>query len=362
VASSEIRHSKTAAQAAPREPRVAWIGRRPAALEGIDLPTDRDRTTADVVHLVLGDLGIRDLRRDAPEARIVLHVPGETTAGGRAAAREAALANLVVVETAAQVRDLTRRKPELEQRLRVLRRPLDLEFHAPEAQLLEAALRGRSLRRFRRFHRLVSPIVLFAGPYTDAGGLDMALEAVFRLRETTAETRLAAIPVGDVDAAYLDRIERRALALGHHAVVEWSVVPEEVPFWYAVADVVCAPCRIPLDVPSAGMAAAAGRPWVGSDFAPARAYQDDAAAILVAPGDLDALSEALGTHVRDLDQARRLGEGARRQAERELTPEGVSAQLRRLWQEAQAVAPATVAEAGRGGGLGRLLPLKSPAN
>ncbi len=86
-------------------------------------------------------------------------------------------------------------------------------------------------------------MVLFVGPYTEAGGLDLLLEVVFRLRERMPDLRLAAIPHGPTDPDYRDRCEMRALGLGHHGIVEWEPVDSEVPFWYAIAAVVCSPAR-----------------------------------------------------------------------------------------------------------------------
>ena len=145
----------------------------------------------------------------------------------------------------------------------VVQRPLDLEWHAPEAQLAETKGRGRDLRRFRRFHRLAGPVVLFVGPYTEAGGLDLLLEVVFRLRERMPDLRLAAIPHGPTDPDYRDRCEMRALGLGHHGIVEWEPVDSEVPFWYAIAAVVCSPAREATSPEPVKRAAAAARPFVG---------------------------------------------------------------------------------------------------
>ena len=344
------------------EPQVAWAGPVPAALADVERAGGVERARADVVHVVAADgSSVRELHRDRPSTRLVLHLPAETQLDGRAAARAANRADLVVVETDAQAVELVRRRPELQERLRLLRPPLDLDWWAPEAQLLETPLRGRSLRRFRRFHRLAGPTVLFAGPYTERGGLDLALEAVFRLREVSPDVRLTAIPIGQVDRDYLDRIERRALALGHHGVVEWSPAEDEVPFWYAVADVVCSPSRAPLESESVLLAAAAARRWVGSTCPAGSTYVETLGAIAIPPGDLDALANALSPLIQDVEAAHALGEEARRVAERELTAAGVAERLRRLWREALSVAPSITEQSSRSEGRFRLRPLKSLA-
>jgi glycosyltransferase involved in cell wall biosynthesis len=139
--------------------------------------------------------------------------------------------------------ELSRRLPP-GTRTAVLPRPIDLDRRAPEPRLAEAKGRGRDLCRFRRFHRLAGPVILFAGPFTEAGGLDALADAVFALRERVADLRLATIPHGRGDAHYRDRCEMRILGLGHHGIVEWTPSEDEVPFWYATAAVVCA--RLPV--------------------------------------------------------------------------------------------------------------------
>ena len=65
------------------------------------------------------------------------------------------------------------------------------------------------------------PTLLFVGPYTPLGGLDVAIAATYRLREQLEDLRLAAMPLGAVDQKYLDRCEMEALAPrapGHHRV------------------------------------------------------------------------------------------------------------------------------------------------
>ena len=211
-------------------------------------------------------------------------------------------------------------------------RPLDLDWYAPEPRLAEAKGRGRDLRRFRRFHRLAGPMVLFAGPYTEAGGLDLLVEAVFRLRERMPDLRLAAIPHGPTDPRYRDRCEMRILGLGHHGIVEWDPVDSEIPFWYATAAVVCSPVRAEASPEPAKRAAAAARPFVGSDLEPFREHvEDGATGHLVPVGDLEALESRLEALLVKEDEATRMGEAARRKAEAEYSPAAAARALRREW-------------------------------
>ena len=166
----------------------------------------------------------------------------------------------------------------------------DLARFAPEADLLVS--RGADLKKFKRFHRLGEPCLLFVGPYTRDGGLDLAIDAAHRLKETFPDVRLAAIPSGPIDQKYLDACEMRVLGLGHRGIIEWTVADEELPFWYATATAVCAPWRAPVgDSTAARRAAAAGRPFIGSNIAPfsSELAGDADWATLVPVGDLDAL-------------------------------------------------------------------------
>jgi glycosyltransferase involved in cell wall biosynthesis len=198
--------------------------------------------------------------------------------------------------------------------------------------LAEAKGRGRDLRRFRRFHRLAGPVILFAGPFTEAGGLDVLVEAVFALRERVPDLRLAAIPHGATDARYRDRLEMRILGLGHHGIVEWSPPESEIPFWYATAAVVCAPAREPVSPEPAKYAAAAARPFLGSDLEPFREQVEDGMTGRLVPAhDRDALERVLEELLGDSDEQARIGEAARRKAEADYSPATTARALRREW-------------------------------
>jgi glycosyltransferase involved in cell wall biosynthesis len=191
--------------------------------------------------------------------------------------------------------------------------PLDLAWWATEKSLLQT--RGPEIKRFRRLHRLAHPTILFVGPYDRTGGLHLALEAVYDIRERVENTRLAAIPLGPTDPEYLDTCEGRALALGHHGIVEWTVEASDVPFWYATSTVVCAPWLEAGPDDPAILAACAGRPFVASSLPSLSEAAFSDAAVLVPVGELAALTAALERFVSDTEEAARLGAIAREQAE-----------------------------------------------
>lgn len=330
--------------------RVAWVGPRPAwveqdeakaELEGIELewiepgscgsPPD----APDLLHVTWAALRKPGVAGGLPAGvPIVADLTGEgDTAVEPSEASLLRRAASVAVDSSWE-REALRSRVGTELAVAVATRPLDLDRFAPEERLAEAKGRGRDLRRFRRFHRLAGPVVLFAGPYTEAGGLDRLLEVVHRLRGEMPELRLAAIPHGSSSPRYRDRCEMEALDLGHRGIVEWAPAAADVPFWYAVATVVCLPAREPVSPEPAKRAAAAGRPFVGSDLGSIRAHVDDGATgILVPADDLDALQASLEELLRSEGEADRLGGAARLKAEAGYGPAAAASGLRAAWTD-----------------------------
>jgi glycosyltransferase involved in cell wall biosynthesis len=328
--------------------RVAFVGEKPDWLsltaaqdalepfEPVQLERALESQAADIVQVDARQLAaIPALRRRSPETAIVADLTGvDTLRLNRSARRQLEDADLVLVSSLVELRELRRRQPALTARSRLLREPVDIEAFAPEAELGER--RGRDLRRHRREHRLVGPAVLFAGPYTQAGGLDLLVEAVYALRdEVEPGLRLCAVPLGPVDGRYLDRIERRALRLGHHAPIQWSVDDAELPLWFACADIACVPSRQPLHPLACSLAGAAGLPFVGTEFDVTHEHVDATNGLLVPPNDLAALTTTLAALVADGDERARLGRRARSRAE-ELSPTAAASRLRQLWADAAA--------------------------
>jgi glycosyltransferase involved in cell wall biosynthesis len=161
------------------------------------------------------------------------------------------------------------------------------------------------------------------------------LDAVIETRKSLPETRFAAIPDGPVDPAQLDAVERRALALGHHGIIEWTVGDNERSFWYACATVVCAPALQAAPSAAPLYAAAAGRPFVTNDpVAGALGLRNNTGGYVVDTDDASTLNAAVAALVADTDEAQRLGEQGRSWAEQNLTEAGCLAELGRLWHQA----------------------------
>lgn len=327
--------------------RIGWVGPRPgwleldeaqAELDGVELEQvgvgQSVAEPPDIAHVTRSALEELDGVREAlPDSAVVLDLTGDgDTALTRLEAHQVHLADAVIAGSRWELGELGRFHG-LPAQVAVVRRPLDLDWYAPEPRLAEAKGRGRDLRRFRRFHRLAGPVVLFAGPYTEAGGLDLLLEAVFGLRERIPDLRLAAIPHGQVDPGYRDRCEMRALGLGHHGIVEWEPVDSEIPFWYAIAAVVCSPAREAASPEPAKRAAAAARPFVGTNLEPFREHVDDGTTgYLVPVGDLESLRAKLESILGDEEETALLGDAALRAANSEYSPAAAARGLRREWE------------------------------
>jgi glycosyltransferase involved in cell wall biosynthesis len=327
--------------------RIAFVGASPdwlhtdEALEALEPFEPVDLTHAasgppDVVHLSATDLSaLSYLRRAYPESALVVDLTSiDALTLGRRDRRRLDDATHVVVGSLSELREIRRLHPSLARRSSLLRPPVDLNRFAPEAALAET--RGRDLRRHRREYRLVGRAVLFAGPYTDAGGLAVLVEAMYALRESAfPELRLCAVPLGDVDRRYLDRVERRALKLGHHAPIRWSLDEAELPLWFACADVVCDPSRVDNGATAVMLAAAAGAAFVGTDSECAHEHVvDGVTGRLVPRDDVDALAAAIADVLADEELLSRMRADARLQAEQELSIPVAAVRLRRLWLDA----------------------------
>lgn len=306
---------------------------------------------ADVVHVGADALGsIRGLKKRGATvvADLVATRPSQLRRKDR---RDVALADLVLVGSRSDLEHLAAAQPEIASRLRRVPEPVDLAAFAPEQVLAET--RGRDLRRHRRLHRLAGPVVLYAGDYTDEGALELAVDAVSALRDERPEVRLAALPTGRLDPGYRDRCERKALALGHHGIVEWTIPPDDLPLWFAVADVALLQTHSAPAVREAQLALASGTPVVAPRLPVLTELVDDTTGALVPPGDLEATVAALAAILDDADAAAQLARSARSRAERDLDPAAARDALVAQWLRlarapgpAAAIDPQVAARAG----------------
>jgi glycosyltransferase involved in cell wall biosynthesis len=320
---------------------VAWLGARPGWLDGEAASTLLDgisvtstlTSTTHVAHLSRdAEQTVAEVRTARPGIPVVVDL-GTVASLSETAVRDAATADVVLVESERDAEQAGRSADTSGGKILVAPAAVDLEWYVPEAELNR--LPGAYVKRFRRLHRLAHPMILFIGPYTPAGGLDVAIAATYRLRERFEHLRLAAVPLGSVDQKFLDRCEMDALALGHRGIIEWTRNADDLRVWYATATVVCCPWREAAEAAEAPvLAAAAARPFVGSDLIVFRqAFRAPGAPPLVAPGSVAALVDALAPLLGDLEEASRVGGIARSAVEDELSPAATARRLGSLWSD-----------------------------
>jgi glycosyltransferase involved in cell wall biosynthesis len=334
---------------------VAWLGPgqewceasdTKAALDGVELSfssqADRSLTGArdlpDVFH-VIGSTRVATarLRSAAPETAIVLDLRHRPTGGRRfhrLVVRQSPAADLVVLDSRLALREARRRLPQLAERFVHLDNPLDLRMHAPREDLRK---RGSSLDHFLERKSLAGHVVLYAGPFAARGGLDAAVSAIATVRSEASikDLVLVAILEGEVDRRYLKRCLKEAARLGVPAIVEEAPSPNELPLWYAAADVVCLPSRDGAGGEPARLAAAAARPVVGSEVdSLLERVIDEETGRLVPVDDHLALTASVADLLTDEREAGRLGAAGRQQVEAEASPWIVATRLRRFWDNA----------------------------
>lgn len=333
------------------ELRVRWVGDRPEwldlaeareALEGVEIEwtpaaeVPRRKlpvfpTTPDVVHVQRSALKcVAAVRESLPRARLVLDLSGDGEGHiGRRAVRDAARADVILLGSRWELRELRRRYPSLARRTVLLRGPLDLSQFAGDVQpdAVPGAPFGRDAGVGQR--------ILFAGPYTSSGGLDMLLAATNEVRRRNEDVRLAALPYRSISPRYLAQCQRRAARLGGAALVGSSVDSREEPLWYRAADVVCLPCREAVGAGPAKFAAAAGKPFLGTEVEPLLEHvADGQTGLLIPVDDLDTLVAGIEALLGDADVAARLGAAARERAEHDFSAAAGAERLRRVWSDA----------------------------
>lgn len=318
-------------------PSVGWLGSPPAWVADTVRPAGSVAELAGLevpaVHAPAAWAPkLQEVRKVVGSRRIVLDLSAESEPElKQRAAAGAAVADAILLPTLAALERFRARHRELAERTTLFRPPFNLETCAPEATLVSS--RSRDLKRLKRLHRLVGPILLYVGPYTEAGGLATAVAVANDLHARHETLRLVTLPDGPTSRRYLDRCERAAMSLGHHGIVEWTAEPDELPLWYALAAVVIAPDPEPAGVPRALRAAAAGRPFVGIRSAASSELvaEGETGVLLGAPADTAALVAAVEPLLGDPAEADRMGAAARERAEAEFSHEAALRKLGTIW-------------------------------
>ncbi len=173
-------------------------------------------------------------------------------------------------------------------------------------------------------------VVMFFGSLSHYKGVDLLLEAFARAREGRPCARLAVL--GQALAGFDDsKLVRQARDLGIEGDVRFEagyVSTGEVAAWIEAASVVVFPYR---DVHQSGalhVAQTLGAPLVATDVgAMSDVVKDRVTGLLVPPGDVDSLAQAIGELLDDEALARRLGEKAARDARERFSWEGIGREL-----------------------------------
>jgi glycogen(starch) synthase len=182
------------------------------------------------------------------------------------------------------------------------------------------------------------PRLLYVGRLIDLKNVDLAIAATARLMNRYPTLRLTIAGVGPSELA----LRELAAELGIAAQVDFVglVEREQVPQLLRSASVVVMPSAFE-GLPLVALEAAwAGRPVVGSwSVGVLDAVIDGETGCLVDPGDVDALTNALGDLLADPVRARALGVAARARAEREFSLEQCADRYEALYERVIAQSP-----------------------
>lgn len=180
------------------------------------------------------------------------------------------------------------------------------------------------------------PVVLFVGSLIERKGAEVLIDAFARLRRDLPGARLLLCG----DGVLRERLQAQArAAVGDAAIFAGKVDLDELPAYYALADLFVLPSLEEVWGLVANEAALSGLPLILSDGCGAapELLREGENGRLFPPGDAAALCRAMADVLSSRERARALGEASRRLVER-CSPEGVAAALLRgvrLAQEAR---------------------------
>jgi glycosyltransferase involved in cell wall biosynthesis len=181
------------------------------------------------------------------------------------------------------------------------------------------------------------PLVLLPARLLWEKGVGEFVEAARRLKAKGISARFAL--VGDTNATNPRAVPASMLQAWHsEGVIEWWGRRDDMPEVLASAHIVCLPTIYGEGVPKALIeAAACGRPIVASDIPGCREIVHDGAnGMLVAPGNTDALCDALARLIGDADLRAAMGCRGQKLAEESFSDRQVAVQTLQVYQELQA--------------------------
>ncbi len=179
--------------------------------------------------------------------------------------------------------------------------------------------------------------LLFVGRLVERKGVHYLLDALGAVRERV-EVRLDVVGEGSMRRA----LEERASSLGlrHHVTFHGFVSDDELAERYRSADAFVLPATYDAkgDVEGLGVvlieAAGFGLPLIGTAAGGIPdIVKHDETGLLVPPGDVEALAEAVEALAVDRERSRALGRGAREHVERSFSWDRIVQSLKRLYQD-----------------------------
>lgn len=181
------------------------------------------------------------------------------------------------------------------------------------------------------------PVVTFVGSFQQWHGLELLVESFARVLQKVPRAKLFLVGDGPARSA----LERQVAALGIEAAVcITGLVPQsQVPQMLAAADIAVIPYpQLPRELWFSPLKLyeymAAGKAIVASKAGQiAEVIQDEQTGILVEPGDVDELTEALADLLGNETKRNRLGQRAREQAVRHHSWRQYIERLERIYQD-----------------------------
>lgn len=194
---------------------------------------------------------------------------------------------------------------------------------------------GREEAR-KRFRLNGQPVVAFVGGFQPWHGLDLLVEAFAGVAGRWPEARL--LLVGDGPARHAVQRKIDQMQLEKAITITGYVNHEEVPDWLAAADVAVAPYpSLPEELWFSPLKLyeymAAGKAVIASKAGQiAEVIRHGHNGVLVQPGNVPQLTQAMIDLLDDPEQRQKLGENARRQAAAEHSWTAATEQLEKLYQ------------------------------
>ena len=191
----------------------------------------------------------------------------------------------------------------------------------PAARLERHAI-GVDLDRLQPLGSPEPGLIVHVGRLVEKKGAALLLDALAVLADRAPHARLAIVGEGPLRRRLHARVAQ--LGLGARVTFLGALGHAETLDWLARAAVVAVPSRVARNGDAEGLptvlleAAALGRAIVATDTCGvAEAVQDEVSALLVPPGNVERLADALSRVLGDARLAARLGAAARRQVEKD---------------------------------------------